>query len=349
MSGSFFYCGWKPIFVSMSFDEIMKELKRGIYRPVYILMGDEPYFIDQISDYIAQNALSEADKGFNQLVMYGKDCDVIQIVHAARRFPMMAQRQLVMVREAQNVKELEELYVYVEKPLASTILVICYKYKTLDKRKKILRATDQQGVVFESKTLYDNKVGSWIEELVQGMGYAIDPIAVALLTEYLGSDLSNIKSSIEKLKVAVGEGVQRFTPEHIAQNIGISKDYNNFELVNAIGQRNALKANQIILAFAKNPSGNPVTLTISTLFGFFQKLLVLHYLPDKSQGSVASTLKISPFFAKDYMAAAKLYSARKVVQNIALLREYDMKSKGFESPTTSGEELLKELVFKLML
>lgn len=332
----------------MSYEEIIKELKNGTYRSIYFLMGEEPYFIDAISDYIAQNALSDADKGFNQLIMYGKDTDVTGIIHVARKYPMMAQRQVVIVREAQNIKEIEDLVTYVDKPLNSTILVVCYKYKTLDKRKKLGKLVEKNGVLFESKKLYDNQLPKWIEGHAKSIGITLDAKAVLLLAEFLGSDLSAIVSSLEKLKVAVPKDVKLVTADLIERNIGFSKDYNNFELQNAIINRDVLKATRIVKAFSQNIKANPIQVTIVTLFGFFQKLLAYHYLPDKSQSSVASALKINPFFVKDYVMAAKNYNGRKVVQAISLLREYDMKSKGFESASTDGGELLTELVFKIM-
>ena len=332
----------------MSYEEIIKELKSGTYRPIYFLMGEEPYFIDVISDYIAKHALSEADKGFNQIVMYGKDTDAIGITHAARKYPMMAQRQVVIVKEAQNIKEIEDLATYVEKPLNSTILVICYKYKSLDKRKKLGKLVEKSGVLFESKKLYDNQIPKWIEGYAKSIGLSLDAKATLLLAEFLGSDLSGIVSSIEKLKVAVPQGTGVITADLIERNIGFSKDYNNFELQNALTNRDILKASKIVKAFSQNIKANPLQLTIVTLFGFFQKLLAYHYLPDKSQGAVASALKINPYFVKDYATAAKQYNARKVVQVISLLRQYDMKSKGFESASTDGGELLSELIFKIM-
>ena len=331
----------------MSYEEIIKELKSGTYRPIYFLMGEEPYFIDVISDYIAKHALSEADKGFNQIVMYGKDTDAVGITHAARKYPMMAQRQVVIIKEAQNIKDIEDLATYVEKPLNSTILVVCYKYKSLDKRKKLGKLVEKNGVLFESKKLYDNKIPQWIEGYAKSIGITLDTKAVSLLAEFLGSDLSGIVSSIEKLKVAVPQG-GLITADLIERNIGFSKDYNNFELQNAIINLDVLKATKIVKAFSQNIKANPIQVTIVTLFGFFQKLLAYHYLPDKSQGAVASALKINPYFVKDYTLAAKHYNGRKVVQVISLLRQYDMKSKGFESTSTEGGELLSELIFKIM-
>lgn len=332
----------------MTFEQILKELKSGQYRPIYFLMGDEPYFIDEITNYISKNVLSEEEKGFNQTTLYGKDVDATAVIHAARRYPMMSQHQVIIVKEAQNIKDIEMLAHYADNPLTSTILVVNYKYKTLDKRKKLYKSIGKAGILFESKKLYDNQIPTWISSFLKSKGFSIDPKASALLAEFLGSDLSKITHEIDKLEIALGEGVKQITAAHIEQNIGISKDYNNFELQKAVLSKDVSKANKIILAFGKNPKDHPIQVTISTLFGYFQKLLAYYYLPDKSKMAVATALKINPFFVSDYVTGARYYNARKVIDVIDLLRTYDMKSKGFDSPTTDSGELLKELIFKIM-
>ncbi len=332
----------------MTFDQILKDLKEKKYSPIYFLMGDEPYYIDVITDYIADNVLTEEEKAFNQTVVYGKDTDITDVIHAARRYPMMAQHQVVIVKEAQSFRDIEKLAVYAENPLNSTILVVNYKYKTIDKRKKLSKALKNNGVLFESKKLYDNQVGSWLTDYLKNKGLSIDVTANRILVEYLGNDLSKIAHEIDKLQIAVGAGKKMITAEDIEKNIGISKEYNNFELNKAVLQRNAVKANKIIRTFAKNPRANPIQVTIATLFGYFQKLMAYHYLPDKSKHAVASALKINPYFVTDYTTGARNYPARKVVQVISLLREYDMKSKGYNSNVSDSGELLKELIFKIM-
>ncbi len=332
----------------MTFEQILQELKQKVYRPIYFLMGDEGYFIDQITNYIVNNVLTEEEKGFNQTILYGKDVDTTEIIHAARRFPMMSQHQVIVVKEAQNIAKIEDLEVYAKNPLKSTILVINYRYKTLDKRKKFYKAVAQNGVLYEAKKLYDNQVPQWITSYLQNKGKTIEPKASALLTEFLGSDLSKIAHELDKLELAIGKDVKQINPAHIEKNIGISKDYNNFELQDAILSKNINKANKIVLAFGKNPKAYPIQMTTVTLFGCFQKLLMIYYTQDKSERNLASVLKVHPFLVKNYISGARKYPARKVVQIISLIREYDMKSKGFDSSTTESGELLKELVFKIM-
>ncbi len=332
----------------MSFEQIINDLKQKVYKPIYFLMGDEGYYIDQITDYIANNVLSEEERGFNQTVLYGKDVEAEDIVMAARRYPMMAQHQVIIVKEAQNISNLDALSIYADNPLTSTVLVINYRYKTLDKRKKVYKSIAKAGLIFESKALRDYEIPKWVSSYLQSKGKTIDPKSAALLTEFLGNDLSKITHELDKLELAIGSSVKQITSAHIEKNIGVSKDYNNFELQKAVLSRDIPKANKIILAFGKNPKAYPIQVTTITLFGAFVKLLSYYYLPDKSKHSVASALRINPFFVQDYVTGAKNYPARKVVQIISLLREYDMKSKGFNSSTTEPGELLKEMIFKIM-
>lgn len=332
----------------MTFEQILKDLKAKQYKPIYFLMGDEGYYIDQITDYIAKNVLTEEEKGFNQTVMYGKDVKVEDVIMASRRYPMMAQHQVIIVKEAQNIDRIDDLAVYTENPLKSTILVVNYKYKTIHKGRKLYKSIAKNGVAFTSDALRDYEVPKWVNGYLQSKGKTIDAKASALLAEFLGTDLSKITHELDKLELAIGASVKQITAEHIEKNIGISKDYNNFELANAILYRDIPKANKIILAFGKNPKANPIQVTTVTLFNTFVKLLSYYYLSDKSQHSVASALKINPYFVKDYTSGAKHYPARKVVQIISIIREYDMKSKGFDSATSEPGELLKEMVFKIM-
>lgn len=331
----------------MTFDEILGNLQKKIYHPIYFLMGEETYFIDKISDYIADHVLTDAEKGFNQTILYGKDLEPSTIIANARRFPMMANHQVIIVREAQNIKKIEELEPYVKNPLNSTILVINYKYKTLDKRKTFPKLIDQKGVLFESKKIYDNQLPGWITTYLKSQQYTISPQAAAMIAEYLGADLSKVVNELDKLIISLPVGSQ-ITPDHIEKNIGISKEFNIFELQNALGSRDMLKANRIINYFGANPSSNPMPVVISSLFSYFSKLLNYHFLEDKSQNNVASVLQVHPFFVKDYVAAAKNFSIKKLVEIVGIMREYDMKSKGFGNVSTSPADLQREMIYRIL-
>jgi len=332
----------------MTFDRIMKELENRQYKPVYFLMGEEPWFIDRITDYISSHVLSESEKPFNQIILYGRDTDVPTIINTARRFPMMSEYQVLIVKEAQALDAIDDLIYYVESPLKSTLLVINYKYKKLDKRKKLVKILEKNGTVFESQRLYEDKIPNWISNILKTRGKNIEPKAAAILTEFLGNDLSKISNVLEKLTIVLKEDENTITPAHIEQNIGISKDYNNFELINALSQRNVLKANRIVRYFQSNQKNHPITLTITSIYYFFSKVLNYHFLKDRSRKNIASALRIDPFFIKDYEQAARNYPPAKAVQVISLLREYDLKSKGFGNVKSPPGDLLKELVYKIM-
>ncbi len=331
----------------MDYEDILVNLKKKIYHPVYFLMGEESYFIDQITDYISKNVLTDAEKSFNQHILYGKDTDVNTIITHARRFPMMANHQVVVVKEAQNIKKIEELEPYINAPLTSTILVINYKYKTIDKRKSFAKQLAKRCVLFEAKKIYDNKLPAWINSYLSAHNYSIVPQAAAMLSEYLGTDLSKVSNELNKLIITLPKGT-KIAPDHIEKNIGISKDYNIFELQNALAERNVLKSNQIINYFAANPSSNPITRTIASLYYYFMKILTLHFITDKSPNAVASALQVAPYFVRSYMAAAKVYNPKKLVAIMEILREYDMKSKGFGNVSTSAGDLQKEMIYKIL-
>lgn len=327
--------------------KITKDIKAGHIKPIYFLMGEEPYYIDKLSDFIANNILTEAEKDFNQSILYGRDCSIDDIVSAAKRFPLMAERQVIIVREAQDlVKTIEQLEKYAENPLESTVLVICYKYKTLDKRKKLVKAVAKNGLLFESKKLYDNQVGDWIKRVLSGKGLAIEPKATAMLVEFLGNDLSKISNELEKLSIILPSDAT-ITAKIIETNIGFSKDFNVFELQNALGERNELKAYTIAKNFAQNPKDNPIQQTTTIVFGFFLKLLKYHSLKDKNSKNAAVVLGVNPYFLKDYDIAMRNYPIKKVTQIIADLREMDIKSKGVNSNSISSDDLLKEMIFKI--
>ena len=333
----------------MTFEQIMTDLKSKRYRSVYFLMGEEPYYIDVVSDYIAENVLPEHDKAFNQVVMYGKDTSVYALVEAAKRFPMMSQHQVVIVKEAQNLKEIDKLQFYMEKPLQSTILVLCYKNK-LDKRFKINKILGKLKdiAVLESNKLYDNKIPAWITAYLTERGYDIVPAAAELLKEYLGADLNKVANELNKLMITLPVNEKKITLEHIEENIGISKDYNVTELQKVLGEKNVLKANRIINYFAGNPKDNPIVMVISSLYFYYLKILKYHYLTDKGPSAAASALGVNPFFVKDYEAAARKYPAPKIIQIISVLREYDLKAKGVGNSSASDGDLMREMIFKIL-
>ena len=331
-------------------DEVLKivnDINNGNIKPIYFLMGEEPYYIDKLSDYIEQNVLAEEEKGFNQTVLYGRDVTIEDIVATAKRYPMMAERQVVIVKEAQDLtRTIDKLESYVENPMLSTVLVFCYKYKTLDKRKKMTKLIDKVGVVYESKKLYDNQVGDWIKRVLSGKNYSIEPKANAMLVEFLGTDLSKINNELEKLQIILPKG-STITPKHIEESIGFSKDFNNFELLNALGSRNQLKAFQIVQYFSDNQKANPLVVTTSTVFGFFIKILKYHGLKDRNPKNVASVLGVSPYFLKDYDLALKNYPMKKVSQIVTALRDIDVKSKGVGANALSQSDLFREMLYKI--
>lgn len=332
----------------IEYTDILRDLRNRNYSPIYFLMGPEPYFIDIITDYIAANVLTDTEKEFNQVVIYGKDTTTVDIINSARRFPMMSNYQVVIIKEAQILNDIEDLYHYAEKPLLSTILVINYKYKLLDKRKKLFKALSEKGIVFESIKLYDDKIPGWISTYLKNKNISIDLKASALLSEYIGNDLSRIANELDKLIITLGKETTTINSAHIEQNIGISKEYNNFELHKALAQKNIIKANRIIQYFDRNPKQNPIVLTMTSLYSFFSRVFLYHTLDDKSVKNAASVLKLNPYFVTDYQLAARNYNPAKVVEIISLLREYDLKSKGFGNVSITHGELLKELIYKIL-
>ena len=331
-------------------DEVIKivnEIKSGNIKPIYFLMGEEPYYIDKLSDYIEKNVLSDEEKGFNQTVLYGRDVSIEDVISTSKRYPMMADRQVVIVKEAQDlIKTIDKLESYAENPMLSTVLVMCYKYKTLDKRKKVTKYLAKSGVVYESKKLYENQVGDWIKRVLSGRNYAIEPKASAMLVEFLGTDLSKINNELEKLQIILPKGTI-ISANHIEENIGFSKDFNVFELRKAIGERNILKAYQIAQYFSDNPKDNPMVVTTTLVFGFFIQLLKYHGLKDRNPKNVATVLGVNPFFLKDYDLALKNYPMKKVSAIIASLRIIDVKSKGVGAHGISQHDLLKEMLVSI--
>lgn len=331
-------------------DEVVKiinDIKAGTIKPVYFFMGDEPYYIDKLTEYIEQNILQEHERDFNQTILYGRDVTVEDIISNAKRYPMMADRQVVIVKEAQELsRTIDKIENYVENPQNTTVLVFAYKYKTLDKRKKVTKLLSKHGVVFESKKMYENQVGTWINRVLQGKGYSIEPKATAMLVEFLGNDLSKISNELNKLQIILPKS-HTITPKDIEVNIGFSKDFNVFELQNALGSKNQVKAYQIAQYLADNQKENPMVVTVSLVFSFFVKVLKYHGLKDKNPNNVAKVLGISPFFVKDYDVALRNYPMKKVSSIVASLRDIDVKSKGVGANSLSNHDLFKEMLVKI--
>ncbi len=321
---------------------IITDIKNKNFKSIYFLMGEEPYYIDAISDYISKNVLTEEERGFNQIVLYGRDVTVDDIISNAKRYPMMAEKQVIIVREAQDLsRTIENLVGYAENPQPTTILVLCYKYKKLDARKKLSKTLKKDNVLFESKKLYDNQVPNWISRVLQGKGHTITPKAALMLVEFLGNDLGKVNNELEKLLLIIQPGEQ-ITPHIIEENIGISKDFNNFELQNALGAKDFKKAYRIITYFSQNPKDHPIVLTVALLFSFFSKLLKYHSLTNKSEA--AKVLGVNPYFLKDYQQAAGNYPMKKVSSIIGVIRDVDLKSKGVGASGLPQGDLLKELL-----
>ena len=333
----------------VTYEEIARDLKNRNYKPIYYLMGEESYYIDKISEYISQTVLTDEGKEFNLTVMYGADTDIASIINAAKRYPMMSEYQVVIVKEAQNVKDMESLVYYVQKPLPSTILVICHKHGTLDKRKKLAATIEKVGVLFESKKIKDTQLSGFITSFLKRKSVDIEPKAAEMMAEFVGTDLSRMAGELEKLVLTLPAGQMRITPEQIERNIGISKDYNNFELKNAIIARDVLKANKIIKYFDENPKTNPIQATLSVLFNFFSNLMLVYYAPDKSEQGIASMLGLkNTWQAKEYLAAARVFSGVKVMQIIGEIRYCDAQSKGVDNVSLKDGDLLRELIFKIL-
>lgn len=332
-----------------TYEEIVRNLKNRVYAPVYFLMGEEDYYIDRISDYILDTVLTETEKEFNQTVLFGTDTDMAAIINAARRYPMISEHQVVVVKEAQGLRNLDDLTYYLQKPLLSTILVFCYKHGSLDRRKKIVAEIEKRGVLFESKKLKDSQLPGFISSYLKRKKIEIEPKASEMMAEFIGADLNRMAGELEKLVITLPSGQRRITPEQIERNIGISKDYNNFELRSALIAKDVLKANQIIKYFGENPKNNPLQMTLAVLFNFFSNLMLAYYAPQRNEQGIAAFLGLrSPWQAKDYMAAMQKFSGNKVLQIISAIRNCDAKSKGVGNPSISDEDLLRDLVFFIL-
>jgi len=336
---------------NVTYDSIMRDLKERKFAPVYYLYGDESYYIDKICDYIAENALQPEERDFNQTILFGSDVTASQVADVARRYPMMAERQVVIVKEAQNIKQTDALEKYMKQPLASTILVICHKNGKIDGRKReYVKAIQQAGILFESQKMKEFKLPEFIESYLRQREVSIDPKSAQLIADAIGSDLSRLTSELDKVLISLPANDRRVTPQVVEDQIGVSKDFNGFELRDAIVNRNVFKANQIINYFDKNPKAGSLYAFLPLLFNYFQNLMIAHYSPHKqSQEAVAGWLELrNPWAAKDYMTGMKNYSGMKVMQIIGKLREIDAKSKGLDNLNTPPGELMKELIFYIL-
>ncbi|HBX44361.1 DNA polymerase III subunit delta [Limibacterium fermenti] len=332
-----------------TFDSIRKDILQRNFKPIYLLMGEEAYFIDKLTEILTETVLTETEKDFNMQVFYGTDSDINNIISTARRFPMMAEHQLIIVKEAQQLDKLELMDIYAKHPMLSTVLVLNYKHGVADKRKAWVKHIDRIGIVFESKKLYDNQVPAFISSYFREKNIGIDDKSAQMLTDFVGNDLSKLLPELQKLEISLPDESKRITSDLIEKNVGISKEYNNFELLKAIIQKNVLSANRIVDYFGKNPKDNPTIVTLSVLFNYFSNLLECYWLPQKSEQAIMSALQIrSAYFARDYMLGLRNYPAQKVMEIISLLRMFDAKTKGIDNQSASPGELLKELVFRIM-
>lgn len=331
----------------MTFEQIISDIKKRNFSPIYFLMGEEPFFIDSISDELENNILDEAERSFNQIILYGSDVNAKDIMSQARAFPMMGDHLVVIVKEAQNVKDIESIVDYLDKLPPTTILIICYKYKKLDKRKSLAKQIDKKGILFESKKLYDNNIPDWIVKYLASKKYNITPKAAQMLADFLGNDLHKVRNELEKLMVAVPRS-KKIDDADVEYNIGISKDFNIFELQKAIGAKDFVKTNQIINYFGDNPNDNPIFMTIVVLYGYFTKLLKLHFSKDKDKNTLATMLGVNPYFVNDYLVAARNYSWTDCMKCIGVLREFDLRSKGYNSSSDiTQKELYKEMICRI--
>ncbi len=334
--------------IAYSYEQIISELRAKRYKPIYFLMGEEAYFIDKIVDHLENKVLDESEIDFNLTVLYGRDVSITEVVNAAKRYPMMSDYQVVIVKEAQQIKNWDDLVYYIEKPLESTILCFAYKHGKADGRKKWMQLLRQNAVVLESNKLYENQIGAWISSYLSAKGVQITNKSLFMLVDFLGTDLSKIANELDKLLIIKEPEERSITPELIEKNIGISKDYNTFEFQKALIERDVVKANRIVRYFGQNSKEFPLMRILPTLFSFFSNLMLYHYLPDKNQHVAARILGVNPYFMKDYQTAAHNFNAWKTMNIVSWMRETDARSKGVGDTGTDSADLLKELVYKII-
>ena len=330
----------------MNYKDIIKSIRNKNLHPIFFLTGDEPFYIDKISEYLIENILKNEEKEFNQSILYGKDIEVSQIIEEAKQFPFGSEKRVVIVKEAQEIRKIEQLESYLDNPQLSTILVICYKYKKIDKRKLFGKKLKVKSLFFESKKLYENEIPNWIENYVSEKGFSIEEKGKFMLTEFLGTDLSMISNELDKLILLINK--KKITSRDIEDNIGISKEYNIFEFQEALGSKNILKSYKIANHFASNTRKHPLVLILGMLFSFFQKIMIYHNISDRRRENLAKKLGVNPFFINQYSLAAKNYPQKKLYNIFTHLKEYDLKSKGVNNKSTDDGELLKELIYKIL-
>lgn len=331
-----------------TYNDIIKQINAKTYAPIYLLEGEETYYIDLISDYIEENVLDESEKDFNLTIMYGKETNIGEIISSVKRYPMMSNYNVVILKEAQSFDKLDELEKYFQSPDLTTIFVICYKYKKADKRKTFVKAIAKNGIIFTSDKLYDNQVQKWIEEYCKKFEYKIDSKSNQMLIEFIGNDLSKISNELDKLFILIPKGTT-ITPSIIEKNIGISKDYNAFELTKAFSNRNYYRIYSVVQHFEENSKDNPPQKVIPMMFPYFQKLLKYHFTPDKSRDNLASVLGVRPNYVEEYIDASKIFTLDRTLKAISIMREYDLKSKGLDASSgVKGSDLIKEMVIKII-
>ncbi len=341
----------------VAFESVLADLKAKKFAPIYFLQGEEPYYIDVISDWIEQNVLTDGEKGFNQMVMYGKETNLTGVLSNAKRFPMMSDKQVVIVKEAQEMSDwdkdiekyapLKQFEAYLVNPLPSTILVFAHKYKKLDARRSLSKKIDKHAVCIDSKKLYDNQLPDFISQYFVNKGFKIAPKAIALLAEHVGGNLSRLTNESDKIIINLKNG-DLVTEDHVHNFVGISKEYNVFELQKALGNKNALEAHRIVNYFAANPKTNPLILLIPQLFSYFSKIILVHVSKERDERNLAALLGVHPFFVKDYQAAARFYNLSKLEEIIHLLKLADINSKGVDALAMGDGQLMKELIYKIL-
>lgn len=334
---------------SQNYERIIHDVQAGRFKPVYCFMGAESYYIDRLADYVVEQAVAPEQRDFNMIMLYGADAGADKIISAAKSFPMGADRLVVCVKEAQNVKDLDLLAYYLQKPQPTTVLVLCYKNGVLDRRKKLSALIEKTGELYESKKLYESQLPGFIRDYLGRKRVAIDPKAATMMADYVGTDLNRMAGELDKLVIALPENERTVRPELVEALIGVSKDFNNFELLEAIIAKDVVKANRIINYFDSNPKANPVPVTLSTLFKFFSQLMLAYYAPDRSERGVALWLGVPDWqVRRNVIPAMRVYNGRKVMQIVHEIRRADARTKGVRNPGTSAGDVMRELLFFIL-